>query len=84
MSSVSVKHKCRGNERDGSSSSSYSYSRYLSLPTLEKAQTAIKWNFVISNCLMLMAGWLGMVMYSVYRDCDPISAKQVTICNAES
>ena len=56
----------------------FSYFRYLSLPTLEKAQTAIKWNFVISNCLMLMAGWLGMVMYSVYRDCDPISVKQVT------
>ena len=54
--------------------------RYLSLPTLEKAQTAVKYNFVISNCLMLMAGWLGMVMYSVYRDCDPISAKQVTMC----
>ena len=45
---------------------------------MEKAQTAIKYNFVISNSLMLMAGWLGMVMYSVYRDCDPISAKQVT------
>ena len=53
--------------------------RYLSLPTLEKAQTAIKWNFVISNSLMLMAGWLGLVMYTVYRDCDPISAKQVTV-----
>ena len=45
---------------------------------MEKAQTAIKYNFVISNCMMLMVGWLGMVMYSVYRDCDPISAEQVT------
>ena len=51
--------------------------RYLSLPTLEKAQRAVKYNFVISLSLMLMSGWLGMVMYSVYRDCDPITARQV-------
>ena len=24
-----------------------------------------------------MVGWLGMVMYKVYHDCDPITAKQV-------
>ena len=27
--------------------------------------------------MWLMVGWLGMVMYSVYADCDPITAGQV-------
>ena len=49
----------------------------MSLPTIEKAKTAVKFNFLISNTMMLMVGWLGMVMYKVYHDCDPITAKQV-------
>ena len=49
----------------------------MSLPSIDKARTAVKCNFAISNVLMLMAGWLGMVMYSVYRKCDPITANQV-------
>ena len=47
------------------------------MPTIEKAKTAVKFNFLISNTMMLMVGWLGMVMYKVYHDCDPITAKQV-------
>ena len=51
--------------------------RYLSLPTVNQAKTAVKCNFLIANTLMLMVGWLGMVMYSVYKHCDPITAGQV-------
>jgi len=51
--------------------------RYLSLPTLKKAQSAVKFNFIFSVSLTLMVGWLGMVMYAVYHKCDPITSKQV-------
>ena len=51
--------------------------RYLSLPTLQKAQTAVIFNFILCVFLFLMVGWLGMVMYAVYNKCDPMTTKQV-------
>ena len=44
---------------------------------MKKAQTAVKLNFILSISLTLMVGWLGMVMYAVYKKCDPITSKQV-------
>ena len=53
------------------------YFRYLSLPTIKDAQKAVRLNFFFMIILILMMGWLGMVLYTVYAECDPITAKQV-------
>ena len=52
-------------------------SRYLSLPTIKDAKKAVRLNFFFMIFLILMLGWLGMVLYAVYAECDPITAKQV-------
>ena len=36
-----------------------------------------RYNFILATILWFLVGWLGMVMYSVYADCDPITAGQV-------
>ena len=51
--------------------------RYLSLPTISQAQRAVKYNFLVTSCLLVMVGWLGMVLYATYSTCDPITASQV-------
>ena len=51
--------------------------RYLSLPTITEAKMAVKYNFMMTSLLLVMVGWLGMVLYSTYALCDPITAKQV-------
>ena len=50
--------------------------RYLSLPDLATAQRAVRWNFLLAAVLWLLVGWLGLVMYAVYAECDPITAHQ--------
>ena len=37
----------------------------------------VRYNFILATIMWLMVGWLRMVMYSVYADCDPITAGQV-------
>jgi len=51
--------------------------RYLSLPTIKDAKKAVRYNFVLTSCLMLMVGWIGMVLYASYATCDPMTANQV-------
>jgi len=51
--------------------------RYLCLPSIEIAQRAVRLNFILMTLLIMMVGWLGMVLYAVYAECDPITAKQV-------
>ena len=43
-----------------------------------QAQRAVCCSFLMSNTLMLLTGWLGLVMYAAYQHCDPITAGQVT------
>ena len=43
-----------------------------------EAQRAVCCSFLMSNTLMLLTGWLGLVMYAAYQHCDPITAGQVT------
>ena len=52
--------------------------RYLSLASVGQAQRAVCCSFLMSNTLMLLTGWLGLVMYAAYQHCDPITAGQVT------
>ena len=52
--------------------------RYLSLASVGEAQRAVCCSFLMSNTLMLLTGWLGLVMYAAYQHCDPITAGQVT------
>ena len=51
--------------------------RYLSLASVGQAQRAVCCSFLMSNTLMLLTGWLGLVMYAAYQHCDPITAGQV-------
>lgn len=51
--------------------------RYLSLPTIADAKRAVKYNFLLTSCLLVMVGWLGLVLYATYSSCDPITAHQV-------
>ena len=51
--------------------------RYLSLASVGEAQRAVCCSFLMSNTLMLLTGWLGLVMYAAYQHCDPITAGQV-------
>merc|ERR1719318_1481590 len=51
--------------------------RYLCLPSIKIAQRAVRLNFILMTFLIMMVGWLGMVLYAVYAECDPITTKQV-------
>lgn len=51
--------------------------RYLTLPSIKAAQKTCLLTVTIVICLICMVGWLGLVLYAVYADCDPITAKQV-------
>ena len=37
----------------------------------------LRYNFILATMMWFLVSWLGMVMYSVYADCDPITAGQV-------
>ena len=47
------------------------------MPTIEEGQRAVRYNFILMAFLLLVVGWLGMVIYAVYAECDPILTKQV-------
>jgi len=51
--------------------------RYLSLRTVGEAKKACLLTMITMASLIIMVGWLGMVLYTVYADCDPITAGQV-------
>ncbi|GBP09080.1 Sodium-coupled monocarboxylate transporter 2 [Eumeta japonica] len=49
--------------------------RYLSLPTLEKAQRAI-WYFILGVLIfLLICGYSGLLIYATYSECDPLETK---------
>ncbi|XP_065364979.1 sodium-coupled monocarboxylate transporter 1 [Calliphora vicina] len=49
--------------------------RYLSLPTLKKAQSAI-WYFILGVLIFLViCGYSGLLIYATYSDCDPLETK---------
>jgi len=51
--------------------------RYLSLRTVDEAKKACMLTMITMASLIVMVGWLGMVLYTVYADCDPITAGQI-------
>ena len=53
--------------------------RYLSVPKMKMAVTAIWWNILGIGSLLLMCAYAGLVVFAYYYDaeCDPIDAKQV-------
>ncbi|XP_067130724.1 sodium-coupled monocarboxylate transporter 1-like [Centruroides vittatus] len=52
--------------------------RYLALPTLKAAQTAIIWT-IPSVCFIFgISALAGLIIYTRYHDCDPMSTRQVT------
>jgi len=51
--------------------------RYLALPTLSQARKACVLSLALATLLVGLVGWLGLVLYAVYADCDPITAKTV-------
>ncbi|XP_067131948.1 sodium-coupled monocarboxylate transporter 1-like [Centruroides vittatus] len=52
--------------------------RYLSIPTLSKAQSVIIINFPGLSLLLSLTCVVGLAIYAKYKDCDPIKSKQVT------
>ncbi|XP_066591503.1 sodium-coupled monocarboxylate transporter 1-like isoform X2 [Prorops nasuta] len=49
--------------------------RYLSLPTLKSARTAL-WIFIIGILiLMCVCGYAGLLIYAWFHDCDPLTTK---------
>jgi len=51
--------------------------RYLSLPTIQEAKKACILTMLIMSFLIIMVGWMGMVLYATYEECDPITVNQV-------
>ncbi|XP_077513104.1 sodium-coupled monocarboxylate transporter 1-like [Amblyomma americanum] len=52
--------------------------RYLTIPTVQGARTALWINLPGLSFLMLICAMAGLVMYAHYYDCDPIMTKKVT------
>ncbi|XP_075748613.1 sodium-coupled monocarboxylate transporter 1-like [Rhipicephalus microplus] len=52
--------------------------RYLTIPTIQGARTAIWLNLPGLSFLMLICAMAGLVMYARYYDCDPIMTKKVS------
>lgn len=52
--------------------------RYLTVPSLKGARTAIWANLPGLSFLMLICALAGLVMYARYHDCDPLLTKKVT------
>ncbi|KAH6938034.1 hypothetical protein HPB50_006529 [Hyalomma asiaticum] len=52
--------------------------RYLTVPTIQGARTAIWINLPGLSFLMLICAMAGLVMYARYYDCDPIMTKKVS------
>lgn len=52
--------------------------RYLTVPNLKGARTAIWMNLPGLSLLMLICALAGLVMYARYHDCDPLLTKKVT------
>lgn len=52
--------------------------RYLTVPSLKGARTAIWVNLPGLSFLMLICALAGLVMYARYHDCDPLLTKKVT------
>ncbi|XP_047001708.1 sodium-coupled monocarboxylate transporter 1-like [Schistocerca americana] len=49
--------------------------RYMSLPSLSKANRALCIFTVGSMCLVLICSYCGLLMYARYFDCDPLTTK---------
>lgn len=52
--------------------------RYLALPTLKAAQAAVIWTIPTICFIFFVSALAGLIIYTKYYDCDPISTKQVT------
>lgn len=49
--------------------------RYLSLPTLRDARTAL-WIFIIGVLILLgICGYSGLLIFATYFECDPLTTK---------
>lgn len=48
--------------------------RFVALPTYGKAKAALIYFLIGIATVIVMAGSLGMLMYTKYQDCDPVSA----------
>ncbi|CAG7827437.1 unnamed protein product [Allacma fusca] len=51
--------------------------RYVSVPTLKQAQKAIWINFLNLSALMSICCYAGLIVYSKYKDCDPLVSKKI-------
>lgn len=51
--------------------------RTLSLPTLKEAQRSFIWCSLFTSLISLLSTYLGLVMYSAYRSCDPFLANEI-------
>ncbi|CAG7836014.1 unnamed protein product [Allacma fusca] len=51
--------------------------RYLTVPTIKMAQTAIWANFVGLTALLSICCYAGLVVYAKYHGCDPLLTKRI-------
>jgi len=51
--------------------------RYLSMRSLGEARKAAVLGLTTTMILILCVGWMGLVLWAVYGDCDPIAGHQI-------
>ena len=52
--------------------------RYMSLPSMNAARSALRWNMLGVTVMVTMCCFTGMILYAKYHDCDPLTTKLVT------
>lgn len=52
--------------------------RLLSIKSLKNAQSAVLWSMIPSTIMQLFTTFIGIIMYAVYHDCNPLSEKSGT------
>lgn len=48
--------------------------RFVSLPTYSKARNSLIYFLIGVAIVVLLTGTIGMITYSKYKDCDPVTA----------
>ncbi|VVC39885.1 Sodium/solute symporter [Cinara cedri] len=51
--------------------------RFVSLPTHDKARKSLIYFLIGASSVMTVTGIIGMIIYSMYKDCDPVKANYV-------
>lgn len=51
--------------------------RYLSVRSTRSAQIALIINIFGVACLILLSGFMGIILYAYYVDCDPFTAGMI-------